>query len=229
MPLPLLTPPQSETELFTRAQHLAGKTFAELASERHIALPASLQRNKGWVGNLIELSLGAQAGSKAEQDFAHLGIELKTIPINAQGVPLETTFVCVVPLTGNIGVTWQESHVRQKLAKVLWIPIEGERQIPLGERRVGNPLLWEPSAQEEQQLHADWEELMEMIALGHVEEITARHGEYLQIRPKAANNRALTEAIGKSGNKILTLPRGFYLKKRFTAPLLAQHFALKNE
>ncbi len=37
---------------------------------------------------------------------------------------------------------------------------------------------------------------MDMIVLGQVERITARHGEYLQIRPKAANAKALTEAIG---------------------------------
>lgn len=224
MPVALLSPPESQAELLARAQLIAGKTFAEVAAERGIHLPDNLQRNKGWVGNLIELSLGAQAGSKAEQDFAHLGIELKTIPINAQGEPLETTFVCVAPLNGNIGVTWEQSHVRQKLAKVLWVPIEGERHIPLAERRIGAPLLWEPSQEEDQQLQADWEELMEMIALGRVEAITARQGEFLQIRPKAANNRALTSAIGESGDKILTLPRGFYLKKSFTAPLLRRHF-----
>lgn len=54
---------------------------------------------------LLELYLGAMAGSKPEQDFPELGIELKTIPVDAAGKPLETTFVCVAPLTGNSGVT----------------------------------------------------------------------------------------------------------------------------
>ncbi len=61
----------------------------------------------------------------------------------------------------------------------------------------------------------DWEELMDMIVLGQVERITARHGEVLQLRPKAANSKALTEAVGAQGEPILTLPRGFYLKKEF--------------
>ena len=78
---------------------------------------------------LLELYLGAMAGSKPEQDFPELGIELKTIPVDAAGKPLETTFVCVAPLTGNSGVTRASSHVRHKLARVLWIPVEGERQI----------------------------------------------------------------------------------------------------
>ncbi len=87
-------------------------------------------------------------------------------------------------------------------------------------------MLWSPTAQEEDMLRQDWEELMDMIVLGQVERITARHGAWLQIRPKAANSRALTEGIGEQGQPIMTLPRGFYLKKSFTAPLLARHFLL---
>ena len=69
--------PQSEAELLLRAKAIAGLTFAELATELNLPIPRDLKRNKGWVGMLIETALGAQAGSKPEQDFAHLGIELK--------------------------------------------------------------------------------------------------------------------------------------------------------
>ncbi|HDS6401495.1 TPA: DNA mismatch repair endonuclease MutH [Morganella morganii subsp. morganii] len=217
-------PPASESELLSRAQSLAGATFGELADCAGIPVPPDLRRDKGWVGMLLEYWLGADAGSKAEQDFAHLGVELKTIPVDESGVPLETTFVCVAPLTGNSGVTWAECHVRHKLSRVLWVPVEGARHISLAERRVGSPLLWSPSEEEERLLRADWEELMDMIVLGKVEQITARHGQVMQIRPKAANSRALTEAIGPHGQPIQTLPRGFYLKKNFTAPLLKRYF-----
>ncbi|MBN9930038.1 DNA mismatch repair endonuclease MutH [Pantoea agglomerans] len=219
-------PPEDEASLLARAQELAGLTLETLAAHAGMPMPADLKRDKGWVGMLLEWHLGASAGSKAEQDFAHLGIELKTIPIDAQGKPLETTFVCVAPLTGNSGVTWLTSHVRHKLARVLWIPVEGGREIPLRERRVGAPLLWSPDVEEDEMLRQDWEELMDMIVLGRVEQITARHGAWLQIRPKAANSKALTEGIGDQGQPIMTLPRGFYLKKSFTGPLLARHFLL---
>ncbi|WP_425028461.1 DNA mismatch repair endonuclease MutH [Pantoea brenneri] len=222
----LPAPPEDEATLLARAEDLAGLTLETLAERAGLTMPADLKRDKGWVGMLLEWHLGASAGSKAEQDFAHLGIELKTIPIDASGKPLETTFVCVAPLTGNSGVTWQTSHVRHKLARVLWIPVEGQRDIPLRQRRVGAPLLWSPDAEEDEMLRQDWEELMDMIVLGRVEQITARHGAWLQIRPKAANSKALTEGIGDHGQPILTLPRGFYLKKSFTGPLLARHFLL---
>lgn len=221
---PLPTSPKTQAELLAQAQRLAGYSLGELAAMAGIVTPKDLKRDKGWIGILLEIWLGASAGSKPEQDFAALGVELKTIPIDAEGRPLETTFVCVAPLTGNSGVTWENSHVRHKLKRVLWVPVEGERAIPLAERRVGSPLLWTPSAEEEHQLRMDWEELMDLIVLGQVERITARHGEVLQLRPKAANSKALTEAIGAQGERIMTLPRGFYLKKNFTAALLARHF-----
>lgn len=223
---PLSDPPENERQLLTQAQSLAGYTFSELAALANIPVPKDLRRDKGWTGVLLERWLGATAGSKPEQDFATLGVELKTIPVDRHGRPLETTFVCVAPLTGNSGVVWETSHVRHKLKRVLWVPVEGERSLPLAERRVGAPLLWSPSTEEEEQLRRDWEELMDLIVLGQVERITARHGEVLQLRPKAANGKALTDAIGTRGEPILTLPRGFYLKKNFTAALLARHFLL---
>ncbi len=131
-----------------------------------ITTPKDLKRDKGWIGVLLEIWLGASAGSKPEQDFAALGVELKTIPVDSLGRPLETTFVCVAPLTGNSGVTRETSHVRHKLKRVLWVPVEGDRSIPLAERRVGSPLLWSPSEEEDRQLRLDWEELMDMIVLG---------------------------------------------------------------
>ncbi|UTV27288.1 DNA mismatch repair endonuclease MutH [Photobacterium atrarenae] len=218
--------PLTEQELLSRAHELAGFTLDELAVQAGMITPPDLRRDKGWVGQLLEWHLGASAGSKPVPDFIELGIELKTIPISYTGKPLETTFVCVAPLMGLQGVTWENSHIRHKLARVLWVPVEGERDIPLGDRRVGSPLLWSPSADEEQRLRHDWEELMDMIVLGQVEAITARHGEVLQLRPKAANGKALTEAYGANGQIIKTRPRGFYLKTSFTAELLTRAFLL---
>ena len=57
-----------------------------------------MRHAKGWAGQLIELYLGATAGSKQQQDFPTLGVELKTIPVSPDAKPLETTYVCITPL-----------------------------------------------------------------------------------------------------------------------------------
>ena len=212
--------PQTLEQLLSQAQSIAGLTFGELADELHIPVPPDLKRDKGWVGTLLERALGATAGSKAEQDFSHLGVELKTLPINAEGYPLETTFVSLAPLVQNSGVKWENSHVRHKLSCVLWMPIEGSRHIPLRERHIGAPILWKPTAEQERQLKQDWEELMDLIVLGKLDQITARIGEVMQLRPKGANSRSITKGIGRNGEVIETLPLGFYLRKAFTAGIL---------
>ena len=220
--------PQNLEQLLSQAQSIAGLTFGELADELHIPVPPDLKRDKGWVGMLLEHALGATAGSKAEQDFSHLGVELKTLPINAEGYPLETTFVSLAPLVQNSGVKWENSHVRHKLSCVLWMPIEGSRHIPLRERHIGAPILWKPTTEQERQLKQDWEELMDLIVLGKLDQITARIGEVMQLRPKGANSRAVTKGIGKNGEIIDTLPLGFYLRKEFTAQILNAFLETKS-
>ncbi|QSX34695.1 DNA mismatch repair endonuclease MutH [Shewanella avicenniae] len=217
-------PPNSVEQLMQRAEALAGLSLADIAKELNIAVPKDLRRDKGWVGQLFEAALGAEAGSKPEQDFLHLGVELKSLPLNAAGLPLETTYVCVAPLANVTGLRWEDSLVYHKLQRVLWIPVEGERQIAIGARRVGMPILWQPTTRQQQQLKQDWEEIMELISLGKVSQISARHGEVLQLRPKAANSKAMTNSIAEDGSMQQTNPRGFYLKTQFTTQILRDYF-----
>ncbi len=212
--------PHTESELIEKAMQIAGLNLTQLAEIAGVSVPENLTRDKGWTGQLLEWHLGATAGSKPVPDFEFLGIELKTIPVDRNGQPLETTYVCVAPLTGCSGQTWMTSPVRIKLNRVLWIPVLAERDIPVAQRLIGYPILWSPNPEQDAALQADWEELMDMIVLGKVNQITAKTGEYLQIRPKAANSRVKTTGIGESGELIETLPRGFYLKKNFTKQIL---------
>jgi len=207
-----------------RALALAGRSLGSVAEEFGARLPPDQRRAKGRVGELLERALGASAGSLPEPDFQDIGVELKTLPVDARGRPRESTYVCTVPLLGHTGETWERSLVRRKLARVLWVPIEADAGICLESRRIGTPLLWSPTAEQALILRQDWEELMRMVCLGELDRISARHGEYLQIRPKAATGSSLREAIGSEGERIRTLPRGFYLRSGFTRQILARHY-----
>lgn len=219
-----ISPPQSEQELLDRCRAIAGLTVAELANRLDVSVPANLRQHKGWLGELVEKALGADAASLSEPDFMALGIELKTLPLNTQGKVQESTWVCTVPLRNASGLRWEDSCVYHKLRHVLWLPVEADAAIPLADRHIGSGLLWHADAQQLAVLRADWEELMEAVALGRFEALDARHGEVLQVRPKAANSRVLVEAVGPDGGPIQTLPRGFYLRAGFTNALLQAHY-----
>ncbi len=217
-------PPRDQSELMNRARALAGKALGDIACLLGMPVPDSKLRAKGWSGQLLEHALGASAQSLSEPDFPHLGIELKTLPISAQGKPLESTFVCVVPLAQHLGLTYETSCVGRKLERVLWLPVIVPFKGALAEQSLATPLLWSPNRDERAVLQRDWGEAMELVSLGRADEISAQDGVALQVRPKGANARAITPGTNAQGQRIATLPRGFYLRPSFTAAMLKRRF-----
>jgi DNA mismatch repair protein MutH len=217
-----LAPPTTETELMQRAEALVGRTLDELAQQVQLMAPEVSTFGKGWSGQLLELLLGASAGSLAEPDFQHLGVELKTLPIDFTGKPLESTYISIVPLTQFMQLQWHASEVYHKLKRILWVPLITHKGQALGQRQVGTPFIWSPTSAQEAILRQDWQELMDMVAMGQLEQISAKQGQYLQIRPKGANAKSLCWGFDAEGNRIQTLPRGFYLRASFTSSILKQ-------
>ncbi len=218
-----LTPPATEQELLQRSYQLSGLSLADLASAYHQTLPYSLHQAKGFIGQLIEYALGANGLNLPEPDFPNLGIELKTLPINANGQPRETTYVCTAPINLSAEIEpWEHSRVRNKLMRVLWVPIEADPIIPLAKRRIGTPILWSPDPATEQILQQDWEELTHMLHLGQTANLSAKIGIYLHLRPKAAHSRVLNRAINEEGDELMVNPRGFYLRTLLTHKILTE-------
>ena len=221
----VVSPPTSEEQLLKRARQLAGLTLADLAIKFNQTIPKDTRHAKGWIGQLVETTLGATASSLAEPDFQLIGIELKTLPLTNSGKPKESTYVCTVPLTNLHEQEWSSCWLKRKLQRVLWLPIEADKCIPLASRHIGNAILWSPDENEATQLQQDWEELMELVCLGKLDQITSHMGRYLQIRPKGANAKSLTTTLDEEGNTIQTLPRGFYLRPEFTQKILQANYA----
>ncbi len=218
------TPPEDLATLLARARRVAGLTVGELAAAQGVRVPAIPAQRKGFVGQLVEAALGASAGSRAEPDFPALGVELKTIPLTPEGRPKESTFVCSIALGELAATDFEESVVWKKLSSVLFVPLE-HRDGPLEGRRLGAPLLWAPSVEERAVLEADWDLLAGRIGDGEVDTITAHLGEALQVRPKAAHGRARRLGPAAEGGLDWTLPRGFYLRARFTEGVLRRALA----
>lgn len=210
------SPPKSEEELIHRCRRIEGLTIGQLATRLSIAVPEDPLKCKGIVGLLIERALGATAGNQAFPDFSHLHIELKTLPIGPLNKPVESTFVTSIPLRTIHQQKWLTSSCFLKLKRVLWVPIEVDARIGFLHRRLGQAFLWSPSAADELILEQDWTLLSTMMATGDLADVDARMGAYLQVRPKAMNGHALCDGYDKQGNRIKTLPRGFYLRRRYT-------------
>jgi DNA mismatch repair protein MutH len=206
--------------LLARAVELEGRTLGELAASVSLSLAGGTSRTKGKAGAVVERVLGATGGSAAVCDFPELGVELKTIPVREDGHPRESTFVSAFSLADADRAEWSSSWVRRKLACVLWVPVLTPEGRALAERRIGRPLLWRPTPAQEAVLAADFDTIMGLVGIGRVEALSARAGRWLQARPKAAHGRVRTLAYGADDERIEALPRGFYLRARFTGAIL---------
>jgi DNA mismatch repair protein MutH len=205
------------------ANYIAGLTVGQLASLLGFEVPPDLRRAKGFVGGLVERALGATAASRAEPDFPELGVELKTLPVDAAGHCLESTFVCTAEVGDSADVEWEGSRLWKKIRHVLWVPVEGTRSLPVAERRIGAPFFWQPGGDEEAGLRADWELLVSLMARGQFDSLSAHLGRHLQLRPKAARGSSRRRAFDEDGARSLEQPKGFYLRARFTEGLLRRH------
>ena len=172
------------------------------------------------MGELLEVALGASSGSQDQPDFRDLGIELKTIPMDALGRVRESTFVCAIDLETVEREEWAQSRVLRKLRRVLWIPVAAAPGLDPAGRELGQALIWSPSPEQEAILRDDWHLLMGEISVGGVEQVTAHLGQALQVRPKAANASVRVEVMSEQGIPVPARPCGFYLRARFTGALL---------
>lgn len=207
--------PESEEELILRAQMLAGRRVGQLAKALEVPLPDSPTRAKGFVGQLVELALGADPDAGERPDFVALGVELKTLPLNQKGVPAESTFCCTIDRHAAERACWEDSRLRQRLAKVLFVPVDAASTATLCERSFHDPLIWKPNNDDLRRLREDWVHLMGRLGAGL--SLSAHLGDVLQVRPKGRNASVRTATAVGNGQ-----PVAFYLRARFTSELLSR-------
>jgi DNA mismatch repair protein MutH len=208
--------------LLAHARALVGVELAELADALGLPVPAGRVRTKGWSGQIIEHELGVAVGGTRGPDFAALGIELKTVPVDAALVPLESTAVCQIDPVAIAAESWDDSYVKHKLARVLFVALEvppGARSV--GERRVAAVRLWSPDAEQERLLRADFELFVRgYFRQGRTDDITGHLGAVMQVRPKGKNAADTRDGYDALGNATRVGKCGFYLRPGFVAGIL---------
>ena len=207
--------------LLAHARALVGVQLGELADQLGLAAPLGAVRTKGWAGQIIEHELGVETGGARGPDFAALAVELKTVPVDEQRVPRESTAVCQIDPIAIAGESWATSYARHKLQRVLFVALETPRGAPVAERRVSAVRLWSPSRDEEALLRADFELFVrDYFRRGRSEAITGHLGRVLQVRPKGRNAADTRDGYDEQGRPIRVGKCGFYLRPAFVAAIL---------
>src|SRR6185312_7096892 len=208
--------------LLAHARALVGVELSDLADALGLPVPVGNLRTKGWSGQVLEQELGAAVGGARGPDFAALGVELKTVPVDESLEPLESTAVCQIDPVAIAAESWETSYVRDKLASVLFVALAVPPDArSVGERCVAAVRLWSPDADETRALRDDFELLVRgYYRQGRAAEITGHLGTALQVRPKGRDAADLRDAYDAAGRPTRVGKQGFYLRPAFVARIL---------
>lgn len=203
--------------LLATARSWAGRAVDDVARPDLARSRADGPRNKGGVGQRLELALGL-APRFDDVDDPSSGVEVKTLPfrVDAAGRPrtLEATFVTSATASDLVHETWATSRARKKLTRVLFIPVERDTET------VGTAFLYEPDAMTLDVLRHDWEDLADLVARGLGFACSSRRGTILHLRPKARDASVVTHVDVVGEDDVALRPQGFYLRRSFTQALV---------
>ncbi|HVR63765.1 MAG TPA: MutH/Sau3AI family endonuclease [Polyangia bacterium] len=208
--------------LLAHARALVGVELGDLADQLGLPVPVGAVQTKGWSGQIIERELGVESGGVRGPDFAALGVELKTVPVDVERVPQESTAVCHIDPIAIAGDSWETSYVREKLRRVLFVALEvPPGSVSVGERRVVAAGLWSPGPAEEEILRNDFMLFVRAyFRRGRADEITGHLGTALQVRPKGRNAADMRDGYDAAGRPTRVGKSGFYLRPSFVAAIL---------
>ena len=151
-----------EESIMARARMLEGKTLRFVSENSPYEEEAFKKSNKGNIGNFIEKHwFGILNNSNPAPDFEEVGIELKVCPIKRSSGALVTdqrTKICSIDFFKLYDETWESSHVKNKLNKVLFIFYQRkEEHEDLYDKEVLGAALWELSKQDRlDTIVSDW-------------------------------------------------------------------------
>ena len=211
-------------ELQERLDLIVGRTIAELAILAKVPIPKHNKSAKGLAGQLVEIFLGAHAGNLAKPDFPHLGIELKTVPINFKCSPIASTYVCMANLHPRRFVPFKESTLYHKIRSLLLVFLLTTTSMPIWERVVAGYCFYEPEPHIMQQIEVDYNEFQELILLGNTSKIDGSYGNILQMLPKGANANDTVLVRNEESETIATMSRGYYLRNSFTKNVIQRYW-----
>lgn len=162
----------TEVEILAVARKLTNKTLLDIVGDVNVIKAA---RGKGSIGNLIELhGFGIPNNARPEPDFITAGIELKIVPLISKSKGLgvkERTKICSINYDTLVNETWETSHARGKLTKVLMVFYEYEAT-DFSNCRIVKCHLYEPDMTDMEIFEADWKKVLNYVKAGEAHKLS---------------------------------------------------------
>ena len=214
-------PPKDLTTLLERLDLIVGRSLQELATLAKVHIPENNLNGKGFCGQLLEIFLGANAHNLSQPDFLNLQIELKTLPVNSDLSPQESTFICSADINPERYIPFEHSALYHKIKNILFVLLLAPKGLPIKDRRIIGYFFYQPDQNELDQIATDYNEFCELIFSSNARSINGSLGNIIQMRPKAAHSNVFTPIRDSQGQTTYAGPKGYYLRASYTKKLIA--------
>ncbi len=213
------------TSIVNYANKLVGKTIDDILVDSSQKDELNI-KNKGIIGTIIEeYWFGIKPNSSSLPDFDKVGVELKIIPLIQQKTKIsvkERTKICSINYKKLILETWDKSHAKKKLNKILFIYYLYDKE-NIKKSLIKKIDLWELSqGNNEVIIKHDWINIQNRVKEGYAHKLSESLCKVL------APTRSGSGGYDKNGNlkdlviqpiqiySIDALKRSFTLKQSFT-------------
>jgi len=225
MPKSLKYDDSSLESIVNYASKLVGKSIDDILKTASSDFVVN-SKNKGLIGIILEeYYFGIKANSSPKPDFEKVGVELKIIPLIQQKKALvvkERTKICSINYTTLVDESWNSSHAKEKLNKILFIYYLYDKT-DFQKSKILKVDLWELSkGNSELLIQNDWENIQKKVIEGFAHTLSESDSEVLAAsrsgsggKNKAGKLRDLVPQANKNIEKE-ALKRAFSLKQSFT-------------
>lgn len=158
---------------------------------KNIDTTGRLKTGKGAIGTVIEESwFGYSPNSESEPDFPEAGVELKVTPYirGKNGIRAKERLVCnIINYMDEYDKTFNTSAFWHKCNTMLLMSYEHIKDIPKGDYRIDEAILFSFPEEDLIIIEQDWETIISKIRAGKAHEISEGDTLYLAACTKGAN------------------------------------------
>lgn len=218
---------KSVDSILEYANKLVGRTFGEI--DKYSRLEGN--KGKGNLGQVVEESyFGYDVNSRAEADFAHVGIELKVTPYkvnkNKTISAKERLVLNIINYMEEYKKSFYESSFWKKNKELLLVFYEWQKELDRKDYIVKDVMLHKFSEEDLIVIKKDWETIVNKIKAGKAHEISEADTNYLGACSKGANKNSVRQ---QPFSEILAMQRAFSLKSSYMTHLIRKRIGDKGD
>jgi DNA mismatch repair endonuclease MutH len=212
----------SADEIMIRANAMVGRALGDLVTRSGLTSQSG-RHTKGTVGEAVEAYFGLEPNPLAEPDFTSAAIELKTVPLRSRDneiIVKERVYITMIDYVGLDSEEWVSSAAWHKLSSILFVYYEWLPMVALGDLRVTDVVLWNPSPSMNRTLESDWQGIKALVGQGRAEEISQSQGDVLMAATKGPGGPPRRR---QPHSDVLVSSRAWALKPAFLRSILEAH------